>query len=127
MGSQSRSVGKKVAHSPSEPAFAGQVPSHSPPVSGCRKKRNRFLGTLAAVRFFRGCLNVDGSRALTDKTIAICFPQMSRSVLCLLMGAAVVGQTSGDIDGFHVDDESCSGLLQNNKTEQIAVCVRARI
>jgi hypothetical protein len=42
---QSRSVGKKVARSPSEPAFTfmGQVPSHSPPVTGCRKKRNRYL------------------------------------------------------------------------------------
>ena len=39
------------------------------------------------------------------------------AVLCWL--AALLGAAECRLSGYHVDDESCSGLIQNNRTEQV--------
>jgi hypothetical protein len=48
----------------------------------------------------------------------------ARWFTALFFAAAAVALVDGSITGFHVDDETCSGLVADNKTAQLFVCAK---
>lgn len=55
--------------------------------------------------------------------LSLIFQKMVAKLLCVCFGFLALPSLAR-LQGFHVDDESCSGLVQDNSTAQVAQCAR---